>query len=142
MFNFFDPESLSADGALSNAPTGISIEDRGTWIDWVIYVKTSTIPVARDDWKNGQGNGAVRVWKNGSLILNISNAHNYYDGDSSDAGGSGDGWNAGYILGWANSGFDDDTTIFIDDFMMGSTNESVDFELNQPVLRSVTKIIN
>ncbi|MEP4532851.1 MAG: heparin lyase I family protein [Saccharospirillum sp.] len=141
-FNFYDPNNLTPNSGLSNAPVGISFADRGTWIDWVINVKTSTVPIAMSDWKSGQGNGVVRVWKNGSLILNIFNAHNYYGGSSNDAGGSGDGWNAGYLLGWANSGFDEDTNIYIDDFLIGSTNEAVDFELNQPVLENVIKIIN
>lgn len=141
-FNFFDPATLSAGGDLANAPVGISMSDRGTWIDWVINVRASTIPVASNDWRSGEGNGVVRVWKNGSLILNISNAHNYYDGSSSDAGGSGDGWNAGYLIGWANSGFNEDTTLNIDDFSMGPTSDSVGFELNKPVLGSVRRVLN
>ncbi len=141
-FNFFEPDHLTSSGSISEAATGIALEDRGTWIDWVMNVKTSTIPVGFNGREDGEGNGALRVWKNGELILNISNAHNYYGGTSSDAGGEGDGWNYGYLLGWANSGFDEETIIYIDDFQVGTSNEDVAFDIIRPVLRGVTKVVN
>jgi hypothetical protein len=128
-WNFFDLDNgLTTDGALQDAPTGITMSDRGTWIDWVVHVKTSTLPVDTNDRKNGEGNGVVQVWKNGESIMDVTNAHNYYDGSSSDPGGLGDGWNAGYLLGWANTGFDEDTFIHIDDFKIATAAAGINFD--------------
>lgn len=130
--NFFDPNDLSGGDPLTASPVGIVQADRGTWVDWVMHFKVSTNPIAyesRAAWDPVNDNGAVQVWKNGNLLLDITNAHNYYGGGASDPGGVGDGWNFGYILGAANSGWDELTEIFIDDFAIAETAAGVGFSV-------------
>ena len=121
---------------------GITSEDRGTWIDWVIKVKTSTIDPDTAAENQPRGNGIVQVWKNGNILWSITDATNYYGGGASDPGGVGDGWNYGYLLGWANSGFDETTIFYLDDFLVGTTPEAVNFEENKPIFETVIRVDN
>jgi hypothetical protein len=80
---------------------------RGTWIQYRIYVKSDTAPAA--------GDGVLRVWQNGALRIDFT-------GTTSKTGASNVSFRNGYLLGWANSGFDEDTRIFIDDFKVWTSN--------------------
>ena len=121
--DYFTPEEVNV---------GIHPSDRGSWIDWVIHVKASSIPIDVGDI-SGDGNGKVQVWKNGQLTYNAISANNFYEDKSRN------GWDQGYILGWANSGFNEDTFIHIDDFMISTTPEGVDFDLDKPRMGAVFK---
>lgn len=97
--------------------SGISIDqsaDLGKWQDIVIHVK-----VADFELKN---NGILQIWKNGTLI----NSHIDIDNYSRD--GILNGIDQGYILGWSNSGFAEDTLLLVDDFAIGETAASIGFK--------------
>ena len=49
----------------------------------------------------------LRVYKNGQLFLESVEIPNH-DGETTS------GYRYGYLLGWANSGFNDDTVLYID----------------------------
>ena len=134
VWNIYDVTDFSRDWVPEqNQIDGITAADRGTWIDWVIHVKCSTIeiPQGSTPWENNgtpiTGNGVCEIWKNDQKVMNVQNATNFYNGGASDPGGVGDGWNYGYLLGWANSGFDEDTFMHIDEFSIAETAAGVGF---------------
>jgi len=96
-------------------PKAIDLEnDLGKWQDFVIGFRIADI---------GQSNGAIQVWKNGALM------HSHIDIANWGADESLNGIESGYLLGWANAGFNEDTTLLIDDFMVGETAESISFDI-------------
>lgn len=79
----------------------ITSADRGRWMLVVAQVRTPTSANASD--------GIMRMWKNNQLVAEITNLNSW--------GGSGENHiTEAYLLGWANSGFNEDTVFFIDDF--------------------------
>jgi hypothetical protein len=135
-YNFFNPSDLLDDSpSVDEMSMGILSSDRGRWIDWIIHAKASDIYIEQGDI-DGPGNGKLQVWKDGELIYNVTDATNYSDVANMN------GWDQGYILGWANSGFDETTYMHIDDFMIGVSPEDVGFDLQKPAFGEVIKSLN
>lgn len=87
--------------------------DLGKWQDVVIRVKIADFAQ--------KSNGALQIWKNKELINSHLNIENY----SRD--GIKNGIDQGYLLGWSNSGFNEETVFFVDDFKIGTKAEDVQF---------------
>ncbi len=85
-------------------------EDLGKWQEVVIRIKVAD---------HNQANGALQVWKNGEPNISFEGIENY----SKD--GIRNGIEKGYVLGWSNSGFDEDTYLLVDDFVLGETEASI-----------------
>lgn len=87
----------------------IRSEDRGTWIKVVARYKYASS--SNDD-------GVAQIWirdGSGSMenVLNIRDGAWYVPGQP--------GFDQGYLLGWANSGFDETTRFYIDNFVVSTT---------------------
>jgi hypothetical protein len=86
----------------------VSPRDQGRWMQIVLYAKMSSSPEAPD--------GAARIWRrweNEDALTLISESvgnrfHPPKDGPQ--------GWAAGYILGWANAAYAQDTEWLLDGF--------------------------
>lgn len=87
----------------------IAAADRGTWMDVMIHATAATATTR----------GTFQVWKNGTLAIDGTGTVDNYT-----AGGA-HGYRYGYLLGWANSGFTQDTDLFIDDVVFGTTQADV-----------------
>ncbi|HOY24650.1 MAG TPA: hypothetical protein PK002_15950, partial [Cellvibrio sp.] len=74
----------------------ISADDLGKWMSIKIYASAPT----------DQHNGMIRIYKNKYLLLDDTNIANILPGIQ--------GWRYGYLLGWANSGFREDTIFYMD----------------------------
>lgn len=81
-------------------------KDRGKWIEVIFHIKVAS---------SANNDGIIELWKNGEKYFNIQNlpnhsqlGFNYFD--------------KGYLLGWANSGFDEETIFYIDNVVF-STNK-------------------
>ncbi len=74
---------------------------RGEWNQIRFRVKNAT-PANND--------GAVEFWINGTLVISETALDIY------PSGGVGNYWYYGYLMGWANGGFQDPTFTWIDDF--------------------------
>ena len=85
----------------------ITESDLGTWVRWGIYFKLATSQVASD--------GVCLLYKNGSLILTNSG----YPFSGIDYANPADSFE---VVGWANSGFTDETIIDIDDMAIYTSN--------------------
>lgn len=87
----------------------IAASDRGQWIDTMVHVKAATATTF----------GTIQFWKNGVLVIDgTATMDNYTTGEAH-------GYRYGYLLGWANSGFTQDTDLFIDDVVFGTTQADV-----------------
>ncbi|NVJ49063.1 MAG: heparin lyase I family protein [Gammaproteobacteria bacterium] len=91
------------------APAGganiITTADRGTWMTIMAQVKVPTSSSAND--------GVMKMWKNGVLVCNETSLNMY--------GGDGENYtNELYLLGWANSGYAEDTHFFIDNLLINN----------------------
>jgi len=79
-------------------------QDLGKWMEVIFHVKVAS-PANND--------GIIQVWKNGQEYINVNNLPNY----------SQKGFNYyqyGYLLGWANSGFDEETIMYIDNVIFST----------------------
>jgi len=81
---------------VKNAPDFITASDKGKWTAIRIYVKAAS----------DAENGIIRIYKNGQLFLNDTGLRNHIPGTQ--------GYRHGYLLGWANSGFAQETVFYID----------------------------
>lgn len=79
----------------------ITSDDLGKWM----AIKLNAIAPKNDTQK-----GSIQIWKNGQLIVRVDAVADSEPGDQ--------GWRFGYLLGWANSGFRDDTDLYIDNVKM------------------------
>ena len=99
--------SSSAHTGLTGTDLVGSDADRGRWMQIRVHLKVADY---------GQENGAEQMWKDGSLIVSVVNDPFYDDDNGANY------LQNGYLMGWANSGFRVDTSVFIDDFRMYTTN--------------------
>lgn len=106
----------------------IGPSDLGKWLRIVMHFKVPTSTNAAD--------GVMELWKNGQSIFSTKNL----------ASGGTSGLNymdEAYILGWANSGFNQDTLMYIDDVIVADTaipltaGGTTPATPNPPVLNSV-----
>ena len=91
-----------------NSHTAIVENDRGHWMTLVIHYKYATI--ANND-------GVAEVWKtdwhgNTEKLIDIHDGPWY--GTQPTNGKPGRGFEAGYLLGWASTGFTEETILYID----------------------------
>jgi hypothetical protein len=82
--------------------------DLGRWVNFVIRARTADVSAS---------NGVVQVWKDGKQIVNHTNLNNWSRTKNY--------FERGYLLGWANSGFNQNTTLYIDNVKMGTTEADV-----------------
>lgn len=82
----------------------IGSADLGKWMTVKIYTKAATATTK----------GTIKIWKNGTLILSDTQVNNYTAGESH-------AYRYGYLIGNANSGFDQTTDFYIDDVVFATT---------------------
>lgn len=79
--------------------------DHGQWHQIVLHVR---VPTGQDT-----NDGVMQLWKNGVQLVNITNLDAW--------GGTGSNYfDAGYVLGWANSGFSQQTLFYVDNFVIAT----------------------
>ena len=75
----------------------ITAADLGKWMSIKI---NAVAPI------NDVNRGTIEIWKNGTLLLRSREVADSEPGEQ--------GWRYGYLMGWANSGFREDTNLYID----------------------------
>lgn len=92
------------DWGLEPAVGVINESARGRWVEFIAHVKV-------DD---GLGNGVLDLWIDGSRVLqNVLSML--------PSLGEGNYFQYGYLMGWANSGFDQTSYTYIDDFIISDS---------------------
>ncbi len=82
----------------------VSAADLGQWVSVLIHTRAATL----------QTPGTLELWKNGELVVsNIDVVDNYTDGGKH-------AYQRGYLLGWSNSGFTEETFLYIDNVIIRS----------------------
>ena len=77
--------------------------DKGQWIQLRFHAKAGTV-----DGEDGQ----YQVWKDGVLIADLPNDWIAAEGEGYDY------YRKGYLFGWSNTGFDEKTVFYLDDFKL------------------------
>ena len=84
----------------------ITSADAGRWHNIILHFKVPT--------GQGTNDGVMELWKNGSRIVNITNLASW--------GGSGTNYmDQAYLIGWANSGYAQQTDFYVDNFVISDT---------------------
>ncbi len=83
----------------------IGSADRGKWMTVKVRIKAPSATGVKD--------GIVQVWKNNVQVLDVSTA--------TAGSGSSNYIDEMYLLGWANSGFNETTSLYIDNFIFSDT---------------------
>jgi hypothetical protein len=108
-----------------NTPTWTGIlATRGTWTHWEYHFKMDT----------GAGDGEYQLWINNVKVLEETNINvigspctPYY-------------MKNGYLMGWSNSGFDQDTDVYIDDVVFSTTRREATNYIGQVKNLKITSI--
>ena len=93
----FGGRHLWADDPVWIDSHGIISSDLGQWMHVVVHAKYAT---------EANNDGVYEIWKNGAKLIGITNGDWYVP--------NAQGFDQGYLLGWANSGFDVETKLYID----------------------------
>lgn len=101
----FGPSGVSGARSPSSGFAGESM--RGKWTRVRIHARHVSGANTRD--------GVLRMWLDGELAVSFLNVPQKYDSARPY-------WNAGYLLGWANSGYATETVLFIDDVKLYGVN--------------------
>lgn len=88
--------------------------DRGRWMHVVAHIKSASGPEAHDGLIQ-----LYRRWENESSYTTI---HDKTTADTWDNTTSNQGISQGYIFGWANDAYDDDTEWLLDDFSLHTSS--------------------
>lgn len=83
-------------------------KDAGKWMEVIVHVKIAS---------SADNDGIIHVIKNGKDYLNVRNIGNYSDKGTSYL-------DSGYLLGWANSGYTEETTFYIDNIIFSTDSIS------------------
>lgn len=98
----------------------ITAEDRGQWIHIEAFIRVPSSADSED--------GVMRMWKDGTLVTDET-ALNNYGGDDENY------FNELYLLGWSNSGFDEDTIVYIDNLTLSERSLAAPKPPRNPTLR-------
>jgi len=86
---------------------GIGEADKGRWNRVRFHMKVGTRATDRVLHTGDYGDGLFEMWWNNQQY--VSHAMSLYDPDDN-------AFRCGYVLGWANSGFDENTYLYVDDW--------------------------
>ena len=97
------------------APGFLAVDMRGTWVRIRYHAALgvgggTTVQGSGSATRGQDGTGVFQLWVNDDLLIDVSTL-------SFDPIGIADpGFQKGYIFGWSNSGYDEDTIWYVDDF--------------------------
>jgi hypothetical protein len=95
----------------------IAPSDKGTWLLIKVFAQAAPSSTA---------NGTLKVWKNGTLVIDDTNLMKNFVSTEKHA------YRYGYILGWANSGYTSDTRFLVDDVIIATTEADLNAALASP----------
>jgi hypothetical protein len=87
--------------------------DRGRWMEVILHVKAATNASSND--------GVIEFWRRWENESQFTKFHEVYNANIAPPSGGPDGWKAGYLMGWANAAYAQDTEWLIDKFTVSST---------------------
>ncbi|NOX99422.1 MAG: hypothetical protein GXP30_06790 [Verrucomicrobia bacterium] len=88
--------------------------DRGKWMHVLLHFKTETSPGASD--------GVLQTWRRWDGEKEYSKLHEVLDAPLKIPSQGPNGFQSGYLLGWVNAAFEEDTEFLIDDFVISDAS--------------------
>jgi hypothetical protein len=116
-------------GPKQHTPFINASEDRGKWMEIVIHAKTSS---------GGEpNNGVIELWRRWEGEESYTQFHKKTDATLAIPVGGPDGWNGGFLMGWANNSYSEETEWLLDSFEMSISSlltgsAATDFMTNPP----------
>lgn len=89
-------------------------EDQGRWMQIVMHVKAATSTSSND--------GVMRFWRRWADEESFTLIHDHRSADIGIPSGGPSGWKAGYLMGWSNPAYAEDTDWLLDDLVFSSTS--------------------
>jgi len=89
-------------------------EDRGRWMHVVLHVVAATSQTSND--------GLIETFVRWDGESGFRQLHSDSRADIGPASTGPQGWKAGYVMGWSNPGYDEETEWLMDDFTVSTTN--------------------
>jgi len=87
--------------------------DRGRWMNIVLHAKAATDSTSRD--------GIIQTWQRWENQSTFTKLHDFRKANIYPFPGGVQGWKGGFILGWANAAYTENTEWLIDDFVVSTT---------------------
>jgi len=103
------PTFVRADHRVDSSGQAYAIlpSERGQWVHVAVGAKISTNSTSR--------NGFIQIYKNGEKVVAWENLNNWNSDPSLQ------GFDRGYLFGWANSGYSADTTFYLTGFKFATS---------------------
>jgi hypothetical protein len=89
-------------------------EDRGRWMQVVFRIIAAT--------ERGSNDGVVEMWRRWEDEPDFTKFHEKTDADIGPPPNGPDGWKGGYLMGWANGVYPENTEFLLDDFTVSTTS--------------------
>ncbi len=89
-------------------------DDQGQWMEIVLHVKAATSDQLDD--------GVIELYRRWAGQKKFVQYHAIYDAPISAAPGEPQGWSAGYLMGWSNPQYSEDTDWLLDNFTVSTTS--------------------
>jgi len=90
----------------------VSLADRGRWMEMVLHVKAATSRTSKD--------GVIQTWRRWDGEKAFTKLHEILDANIAAPPGGPDGWERGYVMGWSNPNYDEETVWQVDDFTLSA----------------------
>jgi hypothetical protein len=88
--------------------------DRGRWMHVVAHVKSASSSTAKD--------GVIQFFRRWNGESSYTKIHEKLNANTWESGASAQGISHGFLMGWANDAYDQNTEWFIDDFTLSETS--------------------
>ena len=88
--------------------------DQGRWMHVVFHVNDST--------SSGSNDGVIQMWRKWDGEGTYTKFHEKLDNDIAAPAGGPNGWEAGYLMGWANAAYSNNTEWLVDNFELANSD--------------------
>lgn len=89
-------------------------QDQGRWMQIVLHVKAAARP--------GSNDGLIRTYRRWENESKFSMLHEDLKADIGPPSSGPKGWKAGYLMGWSNPGYAEQTEFLLDDFKISRSS--------------------
>lgn len=103
-------------------------DDRGRWMHIVVYVKPNT--------EVDSANGIIRQWRRWADESEYTLMNESVDRNIQPSNGDIQGFNIGYLMGWANGAYAETTEFLLDDFTLSTTSLLDSVPVDPPTLQN------
>ena len=89
-------------------------DDQGRWMHLIFHLQAATNETSND--------GVIQMYRKWDGDSSYSQIHNITNANIPSPPGGPNGWASGYILGWANATYEEDTEWLVDNFVISKTS--------------------